>query len=410
MEYVPQSYVSRLKITPCIDGGEVSFGNVKMQVPPYVDVTVTLEGKPSAVDSVTAKASFGGRAVATAAAKVCGKYAALRLYIPDPVLWNVGEPNLYDLEITAGADTVTSYFGMRDVRVNGYAIEINHKPVYQRLVLDQGYYPDGIYTAPTDDDLRRDVELSMAAGFNGARLHMKIFEPRLLYHADRLGYLLWGEFPNWGLDESNPAALLSILPEWICELERDYNHPAVIGWCPFNETGVRRNQEIFKVVYEATRQIDPMRPIIDSSGYVHVLTDIYDVHDYTQDPAELYRHHEALAKDGGPVWQNFPKDDAPYKGQPYFVSEFGGTYWNIDENNDPAWGYGKAPETMEEFYTRFEGLTHVLLDNPKMCAYCYTQLTDVFQEKNGIYAFDRRVKFDLARLHEIQSHKAAIEK
>lgn len=410
MEYVPQSYIARLKITPCIDGGEVSFGNVKLETPPYVDVTVTLEGKPSSVEAVTAKASFGGREVASAAGKVCGKYASLRLYIPDPVLWNVGEPNLYDLTVTAGEDTVTSYFGMRDVRVNGYAVEINHVPVYQRLVLDQGYYPDGIYTAPTDEALRRDVELSMAAGFNGARLHMKIFEPRLLYHADRLGYLLWGEFPNWGMDESNPASLLSILPEWICELERDYNHPSVIGWCPFNETGVRRNHEIFKVVYEATRQIDPMRPIIDSSGYVHVLTDIYDVHDYTQDPAELYRHHEALWKDGGPIWQNFPKDDAPYAGQPYFVSEFGGTYWNIDENSDPAWGYGKAPETMEEFYTRFEGLTHVLLDNPKMCAYCYTQLTDVFQEKNGIYAFDRRQKFDLERLHRIQSHKAAIEK
>lgn len=410
MEYVPQNYVSRLKITPHIDGGEAVFGNVKLQTPPYADLTVTLEGKPSAIDTVTAKVSFDGTEVSSATGKVCGKYATLRLYIPDPVLWNVGDPHLYDLTVTAGEDTVTSYFGMRDVRVNGYAIEINHKPVYQRLVLDQGYYPDGIYTAPTDDELRHDLELSMAAGFNGARLHMKIFEPRLLYHADRMGYLLWGEFPNWGLDETNPAALLSILPEWITELERDYNHPSVIGWCPFNETNVRRNHEIFKVMYEATRQIDPMRPIIDSSGYVHVLTDIYDVHDYTQDPEELYRHHEALARDGGPIWQNYPKDDAPYQGQPYFVSEFGGTYWNIDDNNDPAWGYGKAPETMEEFYARFEGLTHVLLDNPRMCAYCYTQLTDVFQEKNGIFSFDRRRKFDLDRLHEIQSYTAAIEK
>ena len=232
---------------------------------------------------------------------------------------------------------------------------------------------------------------------------------QVFFSSDRLGYLLWGEFPNWGLDESNPAALLSILPEWLTELERDYNHPSVVGWCPFNETGERRNKDLFRVMYQATRDFDPMRPIIDTSGYVHVITDIYDVHNYDQNPETFAKAFEALITGEGQPFVNNPRHEK-YEGQPYFVSEFGGTYWNIDEDPSAAWGYGQAPKSLDEFYARFEGLINVLLDNPKMCAFCYTQLTDVYQEKNGIYAFDRRIKFDLDKLHAIMSRKAAIEK
>lgn len=396
MEYVPCNYVKNLKLTPDIDAGKL-------------DVIVTLEGDNSAVETVTAEASFDGESVSVVTARVLGKYAQFSMPLPAAKLWSLEEPNLYDLKVTAGDDTVTSYFGMRSVAINGYAIEINHKPVYQRLVLDQGYFPDGIYTATEDSDLAHDIELSKAAGFNGARMHMKIFEPRFLYHADRMGYLLWDEFPNWGLDESNPASLLSILPEWLTEMERDYNHPSVVGWCPFNETGVRRNKDVFRTVYQATRAVDPMRPIIDTSGYVHVITDIYDVHNYDQNPESFKKAFEWLETGEGELFVNNPKYEQ-YEGQPYFVSEFGGTYWNIDEDPSAAWGYGQAPKSLEEFYERFEGLINVLLDNPKMCAFCYTQLTDVYQEKNGIYAFDRRAKFDLDRLHKIMSRKAAIEK
>lgn len=395
MEYVPKNYIRNLKLTPDIDNGKL-------------DVVVSLEGEHSAIASVTASASFAGETVSTAKAAVTGKEASFSLPIPNAKLWAPGSPNLYDLTVTAGEDTVGSYFGMRSVSIRGYAIEINHKPVYQRLVLDQGYYPDGIYTAPTDSDLKRDIELSMAAGFNGARLHMKVFEPRLLYYADKMGYLLWGEFPNWGLDESKAASLLSILPEWLTELERDYNHPAIVGWCPFNETGARRNKEVFRTVYRATRAVDPMRPIIDTSGYVHVLTDIYDVHDYDQDPKTFRARYAPLESGEGEIFRNNPREEV-YEGQPYFVSEFGGTYWNIDEDPGAAWGYGQAPKSLDEFYERFEGLVGALLDNSHMCAFCYTQLTDVFQEKNGIYAFDRRAKFDLEKLSKIMGRKAAIE-
>ena len=396
MEYVPKNYVKNVKITPDIDAGKI-------------DVTVTLEGGNSAIPCVKAEAIFAGETVSAAEAPALGKFAQFSVAIPDAKLWSLDEPNLYDLKITAGDDEVTAYFGMRSVAINGYAIEINHKPVFQRLVLDQGYFPDGIYTPGDDSQLIRDIEYSKKAGFNGARMHMKVFEPRFLYHADRLGYLLWGEFPNWGLDESNPAALLSIFPEWLTELERDYNHPSVVGWCPFNETGERRNKDLFRVMYQATRDFDPMRPIIDTSGYVHVITDIYDVHNYDQNPETFAKAFEPLVTGEGEPFVNNPRHEK-YEGQPYFVSEFGGTYWNIDEDPSAAWGYGQAPKSLDEFYERFEGLVNVLLDNPKMCAFCYTQLTDVYQEKNGIYAFDRRIKFDLDRLHGIMSRKAAIEK
>ena len=396
MEYVPKNYIQNVKITPDIDNGKI-------------DVTVTLAGAHSAVPSVKATALFEGNAVSSAEAKVTDRFAHFSLPIPEAKLWSLEEPNLYDLKLEAGSDTATAYFGMRSVAINGYAIEINHKPVFQRLVLDQGYFPDGIYTPGDDRDLIRDIEYSKKAGFNGARMHMKVFEPRFLYHADRLGYLLWDEFPNWGLDESNPAALLSILPEWLTEMERDYNHPAVVGWCPFNETGERRNKDLFRVMYQATRDFDPMRPIIDTSGYVHVITDIYDVHNYDQNPETFKKAFEPLVTGEGNPFINNPRHEK-YEGQPYFVSEFGGTYWNIDEDPSAAWGYGQAPKSLEEFYARFEGLVNALLDNPKMCAFCYTQLTDVYQEKNGIYAFDRRIKFDLDKLHAIMSRKAAIEK
>jgi len=304
---------------------------------------------------------------------------------------------------------VDSYFGMRKIAIRGKALELNNRPLFQRLVLDQGYYPDGIYTAPTDDDLRRDVELSMKAGFNGARLHMKIFEPRLIYHADMAGYLLWGEYPCWGLDYSKPESLQSMLPEWMEELRRDYNSPAIVGWCPFNETGGNRVWKNHTIHYEVTKAYDPYRPVIDTSGYHHTdKTDIYDVHDYEQDVARFAKNYEPLLTGEGEPQHN--GQAVKYDGKkPFFVSEYGGIRW-VSQEAEGAWGYGQAPKDIEEFYARLEGLTKVLLDNPEMCAFCYTQLTDVYQETNGIYNFDRTEKFDMDRIHAIFSAPAAIEK
>ena len=348
-------------------------------------------------------------------------------------LWCPRDPHLYQITLQLLSDSgelldsCSSYAGLREIAIHGKAVKINGEPIFQRLVLDQGYYCDSILTAPSDAALVRDIEISLAAGFNGARLHQKVFEERFLYHADRLGYLVWGEFADWGCSDYGPdhdhqKPNLSYLAEWMEVLERDYSHPSIVGWCPLNETWqvlhdrMTDLDDATRALFLATKVFDNTRPVLDASGYSHRVpeTDIYDSHDYEQEPCAFERHHAGLAE-GRPFVSNAHGDhnigkdySVPYRGQPYFVSEFGGILWSPGRRD--GWGYGNGPKTLEEFYRRFEGLCGVLLDNPHMFGYCYTQLTDVFQEQNGIFGFDRDPKFDLTRLNAIQKRVAAIEK
>ena len=327
--------------------------------------------------------------------------------------WDLENPFLYDIEFTLfdngkQIDKVTSYYGFREITIDGYKVLLNEKPVFQRLVLDQGFYPDGIYTAPDDEALRKDIELSMAMGFNGARLHQKVFEPRFLYWADNLGYLCWGEYPNWGIDHAKPLALERILTEWLEVLERDFNHPSIVGWCPFNETSASQNSELLRMIYRTTKSIDPTRPVIDTSGYVHVETDIYDCHNYEQNPERFIATFEDF-KTSHNVFRNHPNHDAPYKGEPYFVSEYGGIWWNPGQADEKSWGYGDRPKEREDFLNRYRGLTEALLFHPRMFAFCYTQLYDIELEVNGLYTYSRQPKFDPKLIREINSQPAAIE-
>jgi hypothetical protein len=298
------------------------------------------------------------------------------------------------------------------VKTDGEKFLINKKSVFQRLVLDQGFYPDGIYTAPTEEALIRDIRLSMEAGFNGARLHQKVFEPRFLYHCDRMGYLVWGEQGNWGLDVSAPDGVKNFLPEWLEVLKRDFNHPSIIGWCPFNETwdyeGRRQDNALLEIVYHTTKLFDTTRPCIDTSGNYHVVTDIYDLHDYEQSPEKFKAFYAGFAA-GGELADSHSDRQTPVKGVPVFISEYGGIKWDEDGGNEKSWGYGNAPKTKEEFLARYRGLTDSLLDNPRMCGFCYTQLYDVEQEVNGLYTYARKPKFDMDILRRINSRKAAIE-
>ena len=373
---------------------------------------------------VTAKAFYEGKAVGEAAAKGAQGELVLPLTVSEIHLWEAGAGRLYDLELTFGEDKVHSYFGLRSVCLDGMKFRLNGKSVFQRLILDQGFYPDGIYTAPTDEALARDIDLSMAMGFNGARLHEKIFEERFLYHCDRKGYLVWGEYPNWGLDHTDPMALYSILPEWLEELERDKDHPAIVGWCPFNETwdqkGRKQYDDLLRMIYRVTKAVDPGRPCIDSSGGFHVETDIYDVHDYDQNPETFKANYDRLMTEGylydrlvdSPKYIGRYGGRQKYPGGPGFVSEYGGIRWQgtLEENNAQiSWGYGDTPKTMEEFKARYKGLTDALLDNNQMLGLCYTQLTDIEQEQNGLYFYDRTPKFDAQWMHAVMSRKAAIE-
>jgi len=344
-------------------------------------------------------------------------------------LWSPEDPFLYDLvlELTDRGgeviDRVSSYAGLRSIVIRGKAVLINDKPVFQRLVLDQGYYPTGIYTAPTDRDLRQDIQLARHAGFNGARLHEKIFEERYLYHADRAGFLVWGEFPDWfgpekggWPDQPSKYCQPTLVGQWLEVLARDYNHPSIIGWCAFNETHARiadritTHDDALRASFLAAKAMDLTRPVLDTSGYSHRLpeSDIYDAHDYAQDPSIFADHHSGLEANH-PYQSDHPGiESIPSRGQPFFVSEFGGAWWNPDDPD--GWGYGERPGDLEEFHERFASLCRTLLENRNVFGYCYTQLTDVFQEQNGIVLFDRKPKFDLKRLRDAQKARAAIER
>ena len=395
LEFVPKNYVAKVKYFTDIESATLS-----------IHASLVGEG------TLKAKASFEGKDMGEATLSSKGGDAVLTLPLKEKHLWEVGKGGLYDLTLTYGEDKVESYFGLRSLRLDGKKFLINERSVFQRLILDQGFYPDGIYTAPDDKELLGDIERSVAMGFNGARLHEKIFEERFLYYCDKLGYIVWGEFPNWGLNHSMSDAIYGFLPEWLEEIDRDFNHPAIVGWAPFNETwpvlGRRQHDPLLEMAYRATKAADPTRPCIDTAGGWHVMTDIYDLHDYEQDPALFKAHYETLGTTNDFDFRfAYYKDQIPYDNKmPFFVSEYGGIRWTEDQE---GWGYGNGPKTAEEFLERLKGLTDDILDDERMFGFCYTQLTDVEQEQNGLYTYDRKPKFDPKEIHKIFSRRAAIE-
>ena len=399
MEFCPENYIKSVKYYPNITDG-----------------TLTIHAELVGNGTFSAKAFWDGKEVGTASTDALGQTATLTLNLSEKHLWEVGKGGLYSLNLSFGGDEISSYFGLREVKLTDNAININGEPIFQRLVLDQGFYPDGIYTAPSAEALKNDILLSMEVGFNGARLHQKIFEPLFLHYCDELGYIVWGEHGNWGADHTNFESLRYFLLEIEEEIERDFNHPALIGWCPYNETwdvnGRKQDDDVIRIVYRTVKALDKTRPCIDTSGNFHVETDIFDVHDYDQD-CELFKgHYEDLTNKN--ILFDHQGHKQTWKGEPVFMSEYGGIRVELREfeenDREKAWGYGNAATSLEEFYARYDGLTTALIDCPKMIGFCYTQLTDVEQELNGIYKYDRTPKFDAEILRKINTKKAAIEK
>ncbi len=356
LEPLPDVGIERIKATADVDNGEANLHVYFSAVP--------------GAGSVTAKVAFQGRPVA-AQTKRAEKVVRFTVPIKNAALWDVRAPNLYDVEFIYErdgrmVDRVNGYFGMRKIEVRGAKIYLNNRPLFLRTVLDQGFYPDGIYTAPDDAALKRDIDLAMSLGFDGARLHQKVFERRFLYWADKLGYLVWGEFPDWGLDLGRPEAFLTFSREWTEAVERDLNHPALIGWCPLNERWGGQAPGLIPAVFKLTKLLDPSRPVIDASGGFHeIAPDIYDAHDYDQDPVAFKARHDGLLSVPPKVHMNGgPEKNVAYAGQPYFLSEYGGIWWNPGQADDKAWGYGDRPKSLAEFLARFQKLTDALLDNP----------------------------------------------
>lgn len=401
LEYAPENYIENFKIYPDHKNG-------------LVTVNFNLKGK----GNLTCEAFYEGKSVGKAEFTDASDNAIMQIKLDETHLWEVGNGKLYDLEFTFGEDKVYSYFGLRNIRLDGFKFLINEKSVFQRLVLDQGFYKKGIYTAPSDEDLLNDIKISMDLGFNGARLHQKVFDPRFLYFCDKMGYIVWGEYANWGLDYSNPKSVDVFLNEWKEAIERDFNHPSIIGWCPFNETwdykGRCQYDPLLATVYDYTKAVDNTRPCIDTSGNFHVKTDIYDVHDYSYDVEFFKNNYERLMTEGY-LYEHVLNDNPgrqKYGGQPVFISEYGGIKW-VSDQSIKSWGYGEDVKTPEEFADRYVGLTDVIVINSKMFGFCYTQLYDIEQEQNGLYTYDRKRKFDdeiYDRIIAVNTKVAEIEK
>ena len=394
IEFTPKFYIKSVKYFSDYNAG-----------------TLTVNATVCGAGTLNIKSFFEGRDTGEVSVYTDGGFVTATVNLKEKNLWEIGSGGLYDLELEFENDKVKSYFGLRNIDYREKKFYLNGKSVFQRLVLDQGFYPDGVYTAPSDSELEADIDRSMAMGFNGARLHQKVFEERFLYHCDRKGYIVWGEYPNCGFDISYEDSIYGILPEWIEVIERDFNHPAIVGWCPFNETwdvmGRKQFDEVLTLVYKATKAADSTRPCIDTSGFCHMITDIYDLHDYEQNPKIFASHYENLDKGEISDFQHNFKERQSYDGRmPFFVSEYGGIGWRDDES---GWGYGNAPETKEEFLKRLKELTDILLGNKNMFAFCYTQLTDVEQEQNGLYTYERKPKFSPEEIYPIFSKKAAVE-
>lgn len=341
---------------------------------------------------------------------LCTNNSVIVLPVKNMKLWSPESPFLYDIVYQVKdhdgnvIDEVKSYAGMRKVHIADGKFYLNNEPYFQRLVLDQGYYPDGIWTAPSDEALKNDIILGKNAGFNGARLHQKVFEERYYYWADKLGYITWGESASWVMDVNNELAARNYLSEWSEIVTRDRNHPSLVTWTPLNETWGSRDgvyTRFVRDIYNITKAIDPTRPVNDASGDDHVVTDIWSVHNYEQDGTKLYE--QLKFEEGKEPYRNSrdKKYLAVYEGQPYMVDEFGGIGWMAPEDRKDSWGYGGLPQTEEEFYARLESQIKALKDSEHVTGFCYTQLTDVEQEKNGIYYYDRSPKLDMNRIKAI---------
>ena len=359
-------------------------------------------------DNTTLKLRFSidGKVKAETTVAASSDEISVEIRLSDAKLWTPDDPNLYNVlfelqEDGTIFDRVLGYFGMRSIRIEGNRILLNGEPCYLRLVLDQGYWQDGIYTAPSDESYKRDIEATRALGFNGVRKHQKVEDPRYYYWCDRLGLLVWCEMAN--AYDFNEVSMANFASEWPQVVKQNFNHPSIVTWVPFNESwglgGVQdedRPQEFVGQIVAFTRQLDPTRPVVDNSGWSHVDTDIVDLHEYSGDAGLVFRTLSDIA----PEIERLPQcthkkpamaDGFPYRGQPVVVSEYGGIALARDTGG-PAWGYGNGAKDASELVRRYRDLTESIARNKAVAGFCYTQLYDIEQEVNGLLTYDRELK------------------
>ena len=336
-------------------------------------------------------------------------------YVDEVHYWSPEEPNLYEVKLYARPnapgqeDQVTTYFGMREIVATETDIYLNHRPLYQRLILNQGYFKDSLLTNPSEEAIIHDLELIKAMGFNGFRMHQKIDEPLLYYHADRLGLLVWLELPS--AYEFNATEITAITSEWSEIIRQNINHPSIISYVPFNESwGVRdictsKEQQSFATgIYYLTKALDPTRLISTNDGWELLdATDFYGVHSYF---ADMEAYEEKWAD-----WEraftrgmtNRPLMSKHMEGveHPVLMTEFGGIAFKKDLGSEGAWGYHESALSDSDYARRMKEQVEAILLTPYFNGYCYTQLTDVFQEVNGLLTMDREPKIPVEKIADI---------
>ncbi len=326
--------------------------------------------------------------------------------------WSPNSPNLYDVEIRIYrngvlADRVGSYFGVRKISSDTGRFTLNNMEIYLKMVLDQGYWADGLLTPPDEETLLTDLKKALEYGYNGIRKHQKIEDERFYYWADVLGVLVWCESPS--TYEFNSEAVQKFTSEWISIVEQHYNHPSVVTWVPFNESwGLPRiytdkeQQNFTKEIYYLTKSLDPTRPVITNDGWEHTISDMLTLHDYASDGRTLLQHwnHKDSILNGDESFNDerfaLAKGHS-YCGQPILLSEFGGIAFQAES----GWGYGQAESEEENFLNRFRSLIDAIAKLDFVCGFCYTELTDVQQEMNGHMNMDRMDKIDPKKIREI---------
>ncbi|TVY10401.1 glycoside hydrolase family 2 protein [Paenibacillus cremeus] len=409
IEEVSETHLSRLRWTPDIDTNEIQLdasiagwtGKQELEL----QVAITFQGEPVSKDRFSIQGAEESRRIRL---KDFNDHGLGRWWSPE-------KPNLYDVELKLlvdgeEADRVTSYFGMRKISIVDGQICLNNRPYCMKLVLDQGYFPDGILTPPSDDAIRNDVELTKAMGFNGARKHQKLEDPRYLYWCDKLGLLLWSEMANAYV--YSQAYQQRFTQEWIEAVERDYSHPCIVAWVPLNESwGVpnilvdRFQQAHALAMYHLTRAMDQTRLVISNDGWEHVQSDICTIHDYEWRQEVLDERYStaesAVSARPANRWIYVP--GYKYQGEPILVSEFGGISFKKSEWE--GWGYSGAVDEAD-FVARLKAVIEPMQQSPVVQGYCYTQLTDVEQEINGLLTYDRQPKVPVEVIKQINDGNA----
>jgi beta-galactosidase/beta-glucuronidase len=414
MEAVNPVHFSKVRLTPNVDQGEIGIG---------FEIAGEYEGKRAGIeirfkdelvarDSIEVLEPFSKRSI-----NLYNRKIFRTGFHHDGWNWTPENPNLFDVKLvlyddTAILDEIGSYFGMRKIHQENGMVYLNNKPYYQKLVLDQGYWPQGLLTAPTDGDFKKDIELSKKMGFNGCRKHQKVEDPRFLYWADRLGFLVWGECAASASYSEDAAARLT--REWIEIIERDYNHPSIVAWVPLNESwgipGVRANkqeQHHSLAMYHMVHSLDPTRLVISNDGWELTKSDICAIHNYghgnKDETAKYAEFKESLSTKESllasqPARRKIYANGYEHQGEPILLTEFGGIGFKIGE--DAGWGYTSVSE-VDEFIHDYKRIMEAVYSSRALHGFCYTQLTDVEQEINGLLTYNREPKCDLDVIKQI---------